>query len=84
MQKSGVGLGLELCEDQGSSPVEGSGGLGSPRSQGAQPSLPCRGELRVRVRDVGRAGERSPASTERSEVIGLRDSPRDAEGRTGS
>ena len=51
---------------------------------GAQLSLPCHADLRVRVRDVGRAGERSPASTERSEVIGLRDSPSNAEGRTGS
>ena len=50
----------------------------------AQPSLLCHAELRVRVRDVGRAGESSPASAERSEVIGLRDSPSIAEGRTGS
>ena len=41
-------------------------------------------ELRIHVRDVGRAGGSSPASTERSEVIGLRDSPSIAEGRTGS
>ena len=51
---------------------------------GARPSLLCHAELRVRVRDVGRAGESSPASTKRSEVIGLRDSPSIAEGRTGS
>ena len=51
---------------------------------GARPNLLCRAELRVRVRDVGRAGESSPASAKRSEVIGLRDSPSIAEGRTGS
>ena len=51
---------------------------------GARPSLLCRVELRVRVRDVGKAGESSPASAKRSKVIGLRDSPSIAEGRTGS
>ena len=47
-------------------------------------SLPYCADLRVRVQDVGRAGESSPASAKRSEVIGLRDSPSIAEGRTGS
>ena len=50
---------------------------------GARLSLLCRAELRVRVQNVGRAGESSPASAKRSEVIGLRDSSSIAEGRTG-
>ena len=50
----------------------------------ARPSLLCRAELCVRARDVERAGESSPASAKRSKVIGLRDSPSIAEGRTGS
>ena len=51
---------------------------------GALLSLLCCAELRVRVRNVGRAGESSPASAKRSEVIGLRDSSSIAEGWTGS
>ena len=46
---------------------------------GAQPAMPCR--------TVGRwsaAGEESPTSGKRSEVIGPRDSPNDAEERAGS
>ena len=51
---------------------------------GSTANLLCCAELRIRVWDVERAGESSPASTERSEVNGPRDSPRIAEGRMGS
>ena len=58
--------------------AEESGGAGSA----AKPAVPCRAARSCAGR--GRAGESSPASTERSEVIGLRYSPSIAEGRTGS
>ena len=49
-------------------------------SQGAQPA--CRAAQNCGT--LEKAGERSPASTEQSEVIGPRDSPSDAEERAGS
>ena len=51
---------------------------------GVRLSLLCRAELRVHAWNEGRAGESSPASAKRSEVIGLQDSSSIAEGRTGS
>ena len=51
---------------------------------GARPSLLCRTQLHARVRDVERAGESSPASAKRSEVIGLWHSSSITEGWTGS
>ena len=51
---------------------------------GARLSLLCHAELRVHVRNVARAGESSPASAKRSEVIGFWHSSSIAEGRTGS
>ena len=72
------------AQKSGAWSLQSVGELRRAEELGAQPSLPCRTDLRVRVRDVGRAGESSPASIERSEVIGLRDSLSIAEGRTGS
>ena len=54
------------------------GGERRRRELGARLSLLC-----PRVRNMGTAGESSPASTKRSEVIGLQDSSSSAEGWTG-